>query len=536
MSIFFDEDTALKPQIDTTWSKGSRTDLFENTAAAFKAFRRTEITTSEINNLEEEYINMVSILNKAGHSDFISPLDPGNYFVDDIEIAPKREEMEVDFWRRVNELQTTDENLKSLLTDAGLNTYDSMQATISKKAHSAWSEYQNINERATTGGKIGGFAGIAGGAFTDPLMQMAVVASFGYSIPETIGAAALRVAYMEAIIGGVTETMIQLKTQPYRAELGFEDAGLETGLKNIGMVTAASGVLSPALYGVFKAFGKGVDVGKKHLFKIPVEDLQKLQKEIGEINPKFKDKSLNEHEIPKSDNPYPDSAAGKTEHRERLDATVKSVNNNEPLDLPLARNKIDEKSVKPERVEFNDITASNPGIKKTYNSIKDLKKKIDAEQSRIKSTRDNEIKLVKKEIDRLEQVLKNPNKINIKDYIIAQENLKIAKAKLNTLNKTPEKINEVKSESGFNKKETDLAEDINYVKEFDNPTDVVLKKQTDQLRDTFAKNMDTQFPVGVKVDESSGELTSIFKSGKEIFDEEMKDIKMLNHIKKCAKL
>ena len=348
MSIFFDEDKALVPPTDESWSKGARTDISENFAAVSKAFAMTELTQSELRNNEEEYGNVVQMLHENGNSNFTNPLDASNFMVDDMDIAPSTTEMETNFWNRVDHAKKNNEELTLKLEEAGYDTRDNMQKVIAKKAQDAWQEYSSISARATTSGKIiGGFGGMAATAFRDPFMQAGVIASFGYSVPATLGAAALRVAYMEAIIGGVSETMIQLKAQPYRKELGFEDAGLETGLKNIAMVAGASAVLSPALLGVFKAFGKGIDVGKKMLFKLPEEDLQKLNKELGEINPKFKNVELDNYKIPQKDNPFPDNANGRIEHKERIDATVKSIEEGTGLDLPPAKNPIDTDNLLP---------------------------------------------------------------------------------------------------------------------------------------------------------------------------------------------
>jgi len=494
MTIFFDTDTALTPQSNTSWSKGTRTDFWDNYRSSYNAFTKSELFTSERNNLAEEYVNVVDILTRAGHSGFISPLDNMLIFEGEGEEEvvgyrttakiPDRQALETDFWNKVLKLQETDENLKTALTEAGLDTPENMKATIAKKAHSSWEEYQKINEKASTKGKIGGFTGIAGGAFTDPLMLATIPVSFGYSVPATFGKAAWKVAKYEMIIGAVAETMIQLKAQPYRKELGFEDAGLETGLKNIAMVTAAAGTLSPVLLGTFKAFSKGADVGKKYLFKLSDEEINQISKELSNINPKFKDKTLDNYKIPQKDNPFTDNAAGRTEHRERLNAAVKSVNDSTALDLPPSKNKIDLEATKPERVVFNDITASNPGIKNIYNAVKNFKKNIGKKQN---------------------------------------------------LKQTSEKINEVKTESGFNKKETDLAEDINYVKNFDKPNSDALKNQADQLRDAFSKtDLDEQVPVGLKFDEKTGDIIAVTKTGKELFEEELKDLKMLERLKDCV--
>ena len=363
MSIFFDEDKALTPKSNESWSKGPRTDISENYAAVAKAFSMTELSTSEMNNLTEEYGNVVQLLHENGNSNFTNPVDiesimGGSQYQENKELGVvgyrqvgevgNLVETQANFWKHIEKVKKANPELNQKLIEAGLDTYDNMQKKISTKAHDAWREYAEISSRATTSGKIvGGFGGMALTSFKDPYMQLGVIASFGYSIPETIGAAAIRVAYMEAIIGGVAETMIQLKAQPYRKELGFEDAGLKTGIRNVFMVAGASAALSPFLMGVIKAFGKGIDVGKKHLLKLPTEDLQKINQAMGDANPKYKNKDLDNYKIPEKDNPFPDNATGRTEHRERLDATVKSVNESTALDLPPAKNPIDPNNLKP---------------------------------------------------------------------------------------------------------------------------------------------------------------------------------------------
>ena len=566
MSFFYEEDTASEVKSDTSFTKGSRTDFGEVNSAAYKAFVRSELFTSERNNLSEEYGNIVNILQQAGHAEMINPLDLSNDEMDGVTLPKSREQKTEDFWSKVSALQTTDQNLQSLLSEAGLDTPDNVMNTISKKAHSAWKEYSELNERATTTGKIGGFVGMMGGAFTDPIMQAGVVASFGYSVPSTIGAAALRVAYMEAIIGGVSETIIQLKAQPYRKELGFEDAGFETGLKNVAMVTGASAVLSPALLGVFKAFGKGIDTGKKLLSKTSVEDLQKINKEVGEkLNSKYKDKTLNDIEIPKKDNPFPDNEVGKIEHKERLDTAVKQVNNGDEVDLPPIKNEIvtdnlvppvelkpgefldifdvdgnvintqvvkvsktgnsviiklgdgSEKiiSLDPKSGSFQNIqnptyALRSPNIPKgiisdfTNEEIATIRKQLLENKQKLEKegatnqgvyndtiqdlkaidfnvNKTGEIETLKTEINSLEEIIKKPNKVKIKDFIVAEENLKIAKNKLDKLTTAPEKVSKVDAKNGFNKNETKLAEDIEGVKNFDVPNEAALKNQASDI-------------------------------------------------------
>tara|TARA_Y100001963_G_scaffold78346_1_gene108597 strand:+ start:2525 stop:4006 length:1482 start_codon:yes stop_codon:yes gene_type:complete len=493
MSIFHDEETALTPKSDTSWSKGARTGPVENAAAAFKHFVYSEIFTSERNNLDEEYGNAVQILHEAGHTEMVNPLDEefnwqtggGRINAEGLPELKTRDELEGNFWSKVNELRQTDKNLDFKLNQAGLGTADDMQNTISKKAHSLYKEYKDLDERATWQGKAGGFGGIAAGAFTDPIMLATIPVSFGYSIPATFGKAALKMALMESLIVGVAETAIQTQVQPYRKELGFEDASLEMALKNIAMVTVAAGTLSPSMYGVFKAFGKGIAVGRKHLSKFKIEDLQKLHKEISTINPKFKNKAIEEAQLPPKDNPFENTITGRTEHKERLNAAVKSVNENTDLNLPPVRSKIDPVSTKPEKIKLNEMTTTIPGVKKVVKDLEKFKKNI---------------------------------------------------PKAFEGNPPIDKMNTNPSKSGFLKKDTDLVDDINLVKDFDNPNQAVLKKQTDEFKDEFSKDLNKEFPVGVKINENTGEKTVVFKTGKQILDEELQDVNMINFIKKCAKL
>ena len=517
MSIFFDEDKALTPKSNESWSKGPRTDISENFSAVSKAFAMTELTQSEHRNNEEEYGNVVQLLHENGNSNFINPLDPMNYMVDDIEIAPSTSEMEADFWNRVNNAKQNNEELTLKLKEAGYDTRENMQKVIAKKAKDAWQDYSSISERATTSGKIvGGFGGMAATAFRDPFMQLGVIASFGYSIPSTIGAAALRVAYMEAIIGGVSETFIQLKAQPYRKELGFEDAGLETGLKNIAMVSGASAALSPLLLGVFKAFGKGIDVGKKHLLKMPDEDLQKVNKEMGDINPKFKNKDLDNYKIPEKDNPFPDNANGRTEHRERLDLTIKSINDGTGLDLPPAKNPIDTTNLRPpievkpgQLIDIFDAKGNKvnvPVIKKSSsgNSIKvkmpdgserviSLDPKSGAYQNvrnpnySIKSAGVNAqgktvSKLSKQEINTIRSKLLE-RKANLEKS--GNTNQGAYADTLQDLNSLDFNVPKVATEANapginkanFNRNETTIAQDIEAAKNFDVPTEATYRNQ-----------------------------------------------------------
>ena len=138
MSIFLDEDTALTPKSDTSWSKGARTNFMENAAKTFQAFAYSELSTSERNNLDEEYGNAVQILHQAGHTEMVNPLDEefnwqtggGRINSEGLAEIKTRDELEGSFWTKVNELKETDKNLDFKLTQAGLGTAEDMKNTL----------------------------------------------------------------------------------------------------------------------------------------------------------------------------------------------------------------------------------------------------------------------------------------------------------------------------------------------------------------------------------------------------------------------
>ena len=486
MSIFYDADTSLQVRADESYSTGERTDFGENAGAAFKAFRRSEIFTSEGNNQEEEYINIIDILNTSGHADYISPLevttDPLSEDGDMSGVFKSRDELQKEFWQQISVLQSTDENLRTKLTEAGLDNFENMQKTIASKTQNAWKDYTEINERATTAGWWGGMGGMAGAAFTDPIMLMTIPISFGYSVPAGFSAAALKVGLMEGIIGGVAETIIQLKAQPYRAELGFEDAGLATGAKNVLMVGAASAVLSPLLLGAFKAFGKGVDVGKKFLTKKTPEELQIIYKEMGEINPKIKDKDLTEFELPKKDSPFEDTASARVEHNERLDATARAIENGEPVDLPPLRSTLETPA--PLKFIFDDMASSNPVLKNTYDEVKNIKNKINTEPKKLDTTLDNKIIEARENIAKIKKALDNKGQNDEGTALLGQATRRYREllAEKDKLNIIPEKITQVETVTKkFNQNPSKLADDQSNVKDFDVPNEAAYRNQASVL-------------------------------------------------------
>ena len=303
------------------------------------------------------------------------------------------------------------------------------------------------------------------------------------------------------------------------------------------MVGAASATLSPLLFGAFKAFGKGIDVGKKFLHKQTTEDLQTIYKEMGDINPKLKDKDLTEYELPKKDSPFEDTAPARVEHNERLDTTARAIENGEPVDLPPIRSTLETPT--PTKIEFNDITASNPAIKNTYDEVSNIKNKIDGEQitktgeakqvvegnpflfdikpSKLERTEfenkniknykgDKSEPIITTIINNRYKILDGHHRAKIADkentlariIVIPEKAYKEMKLKgihqaemykefiatynpIKQITETP-KVSEVETVSkNFNKEPTRLADDQNNVKDFDVPNEAAYKNQASNL-------------------------------------------------------
>ena len=540
MSIFFDEDKALTPKVNESWSKGERTSISENFNAVNKAFAMTEWSHSELMNLEEEYGNVVQLLHENGNSNFTNPVDiesimGGSQYQENenLEVVGYKQvgrvgnivETQANFWKKVEEIKKLNPEIALKLSEARLDTHDNMKKVISEKAHDAWQDYAEIKSRSTTLSNIlGGFGGMAYSSLKDPFMMLGVGASFGYAIPATFGKAAWKVARYEAIIGGVSEAMIQLKSQPYRKELGFKDAGLEPGLKNIFMVAGASATLSPLLLGVFKAFGKGYDVGKKHLFKLSDNELQAVGKEIGDLNPKYKNNELDNYKIPEKDNPFPDNVAGRTEHRERLNATIKSINESTELDLPPAKNPIDTNNLRPpinikpgELVDIFDAKGNKVSVPilKVSSSGRSIKVKlsdgsekiisldpnagayqnirnpnyviksagVNAQGKSVSSLSKTELNAVREKLIKTKEELEKTGRTNQGAYTDAVQDLNSLDFNVNKLS------TEVNSpginKASFNRNETTIAQDIEAAKNFDVPNEAAYRNQASLSEETM---------------------------------------------------
>ena len=215
---------------------------------------------------------------------------------------------------------------------------------------------------------------------------------------------------------------------------------------------------------------------------MPTEDLQKIHKEMGDLNPKYKDKTLNDIEIPKKDNPFPDNAAGRTEHRERLNAAVKSVNENTALDLPAPKSKIIYHGTDKSFKEF-DLSKTADYSAWFTDNVEAIRKGLAGASSKGN--------IIERIIDESKLKLATRKQADplFDEQLIAQgyHGIKFddmgAEQGVNYRIFFPEKlekpnINSPRIEKAtFSKNETKLAEDLNNVKEFDVPNEAAYRNQ-----------------------------------------------------------
>lgn len=382
MAIFIDENENRNPLAEQNWARGSKTNFAENAKAAWNFMSKSEVSTAKNNNLYDAYGEVVSLLADNGHTNFFNPLEEdtiSTFAETNIDGVISKDDRLADFHQQIDKLTAENPELGAKLDANSLRTPDQIAKKISIDAKNALQEFQDINARATTSGKIGGFGGIAGRAMLDPLVLGTLPVGFMYSTPKTFLGAAWKIAKIESILAAASETGVQVISQKYRKELGFEDAGFVTGAKNVGYAFAGGALLGPAFLGAGKGAIKGVKLSaqgynfiKNKLHQLPNKTINDIYSKAVNANPKFKNEKIPEadtKEVLTNDNPLVETQAAKLEHEKRIDTAVKSiVENNPPKVLdekPANPIKSDElykadnifiKALDPEEIEFDAKT------------------------------------------------------------------------------------------------------------------------------------------------------------------------------------
>lgn len=354
MTIFLDENENRNPLAEQNWAKGERTSFTENAKAAWNFMSKSEVSTSKNQNLYDAYGDVVSLLAENGHTNFVNPLEEdtiSTFAETNIDGFVSKKNRLSDFHLQIDKLTNENPEIGSILDANSLRTPDQIAKKISIDAKNALQEFQDINERATGAGKFGGFAGIAGRAMVDPLVLSTVPIGFMYSTPKTFLGAAWKIAKIESILAAASETGVQVISQKYRKDLGFDDAGFITGAKNVGYAFAGGALLGPAFLGAGKSAIKGVKLSaqgynflKNKLQQLPNKTINDIYSKAVNTNPKYKNEKIPEadtKEVLTDDNPLVETQAAKLEHEQRIDTAARSIVDEQPPKI------LDEKPVNP---------------------------------------------------------------------------------------------------------------------------------------------------------------------------------------------
>lgn len=168
-------------------------------------------------------------------------------------------------------------------------TFEEMQALIPESARARDKSVRDAQENVSTAGFAAGIAGDLTAFMQDPL----ILATLPIAWPSLAGRATLqamaRVGLSEALIAAGSEALIQPIVQEFRRELGFEDAGFESGLRNVIFAAGGGAVLGGGLAGLSKQGEKFL----KFLGAINSSDSRVLAKELrAQPNPSKADEAL----------------------------------------------------------------------------------------------------------------------------------------------------------------------------------------------------------------------------------------------------
>jgi len=336
MSFFLDEDTALSTVNETNFATGDKTGFTENLKAAYNYGLQTELSNSELLNTVNKYGEIIATAQGLGHTSLVNPFDDDPYATEIIGpeetgILPNRNERVDAFHEKLNELQKTDLNLAKALKDKGIDTKENMEKQIGVDAQEAYKNFADIKSRSTGMGTFGSYVGMGGAVFQDPLILSTLPLGMMYSLPKNFLAASVKIGMIEAALAATAEIGIQTQVQPYRKKLGFEDEDLEIlgltltpGETRVAAATLAGLVGGPALFGLFKGIGKGIDltgeglsVLKGKLEDLPLTKVRQIYQEIIKKNPKYKNPDIedtNLENLTKDDSPFIETPDSNAEH------------------------------------------------------------------------------------------------------------------------------------------------------------------------------------------------------------------------------
>mgnify|MGYP001158347586 CR=1 FL=1 len=240
----------------------------------------------------------------------------------------------------------------------------------------------------------GSLSGVGWGALHDPVVLASLPVSMLVGWEGSIAVATMRVMALEAIIGSVSETLIQTQVVPYKQKLGL-DYDWGDASKIIGTVGLTSSVFGGAItaggkgsVAAYKAIEKTLaktnpNIAAKILGKelnrlvdegadpkllleylegrialLNPTELVQLSKSLPEtiiVNPKYSQaiKDLENNILNEAESPIENTVAGKNEHNERHNKSIETILRNEEVSIPdQPINKLD---IDPDRPIVNHV-------------------------------------------------------------------------------------------------------------------------------------------------------------------------------------
>lgn len=265
-------------------SRGARTGFGENLQAAYDEQVAVGNAFSEENNFDLAYAERYEILKNAG-IDYAQLSQDSGMMAD--RGHARHGDREKYFDKYIRPLLPAEISEKILTGNAlNLRAREIALEAVHKNADIA-------NRAAGTGATVGQFGGAMGGAMTDSVNILSMVLN-------PVGGVAKRIV-TEIAIGSLSEGLIQVGVQDYRAELGLEH-GFAQGFEAALMAGAGAGLLRGGIEIGGLAYKRAVLAAHKKNIKNPSAE---------EINAR----NVIERDVAHEElNPHGDTPAGRTQH------------------------------------------------------------------------------------------------------------------------------------------------------------------------------------------------------------------------------
>ena len=371
MGIFLNTEDVKSSVNETSFAEMPPTSAMENWKSSYDAVRRADASDSMQYSMRESFDEAAKIAAQHG-AKISNPFVLGSELFDEFNTDPGQEVRVKDFFSNtIPALQQNNPKAFAALKDRGFDNEENFYKQIATDAKEAQQHHQLIKKNSNSWkATAASYGGMGAGYMVDPIMQGAMVASFGYSIPSGVLASAVRISYMEAIINGIAETGIQAFVQPRKIEQGFEGAGIDEAINKIGLMVGASAVLGAGLTVGFAGVGKGINKFQEGAYPKIVSYLENLPtQQLGHIFNRLKNKpelNIDEAAVKSvaDENILAPTAEGIAEHAARNDAVLtRMIDDSKPLTIgPMPKTPVNEAAVKAEKAEIDNLQ----GFKTTY--------------------------------------------------------------------------------------------------------------------------------------------------------------------------